>query len=471
MSRRVPTPKPLRAVDPAELRRLAESRVPAARRRKGGRARTSAESERLLHELEVHQLELEMQNAELRQARDEVEAALARYTDLYDFAPVGYFSLDETGTILDANLTGAAMLGAERSRIVGRKLQRFVVPSDQPVIEIFLSDVFAGTERRVCEARLRSIDGAVFWADFQGSSAARPGGKERWCRVAVSNISALKRAEDAQARLDEMAARNLELSLEIQRRHAVETSLKKSERHYARLLAESNRMQEQLRHLSRGIFHAQEDERRRISRELHDEVAQSAVGMNLHLEILSREAVGKSTARQARIATTRKLLSELLDAVHRCSRDLRPAVLDDLGLVPALKSFTRDFASRTGIQVKFAPVPAAERLSNDKRTVLYRVAQEALNNVAKHARATRAEVSMAEADGVVRLEVADDGKAFRVEGALSPGKSRRLGLLGMRERVEMVGGTFSVESAPGRGTRVRASIPLTDGGAPAADEA
>ena len=121
----------------AELYRRAEAHLHAQQRHPptGGAApKPTPGPQRLLHELEVHQIELELQNAELQRARDELDATLENYTDLYDFAPVGYFSIDESGTILEANLTGATLLGVERSRLTQRRLPLFVAPASQPAL-------------------------------------------------------------------------------------------------------------------------------------------------------------------------------------------------------------------------------------------------------------------------------------------------------------------------------------------------
>ena len=128
--------KPNTSANAAELRRRAEALLrkqqqQQKKKKKTAQPRTEADTQRLLHELQVHQIELEMQNAELQDARDEVEAGLEKYTDLYDFAPVGYFSIDEQGLILEVNLTGAALLGVERSRLAKRRLTRFVAPTSK----------------------------------------------------------------------------------------------------------------------------------------------------------------------------------------------------------------------------------------------------------------------------------------------------------------------------------------------------
>jgi PAS domain S-box-containing protein len=415
---------------------------------------------RLLHELEVHQIELEMQNAELRESRDEVEAALDRYTDLYDFAPVSYFSIDESGLIAEVNLTGADLVGIDRSRLVGLEFRRFVAPASRPAFTTFLSEVFEESQRQGCEVSLRTAGGGVVWADIQATSVESLKGSRRWCRAAVLDITSLKRAEEAQARADALAAKNLELGQEISRRQKLETALTASERHQRALLSESRRMQRQLRQLSHGVLHAQEQERKRVSRELHDEIAQSVLGINIHLEMLSRAASREPAAVKKGIAQTRRLLEDFVEVVHRFSRELRPPVLDDLGLVPALKSYAKDFASQTGIEVEVTAFATPDGLDGDKRAVLFRVAQEALTNVAKHAHAKHVALSVREDPSVVYMEVADDGRAFDVARSLTVTKRRRLGVVGMRERVEMVGGSFSIESTRGIGTRVRARIPL-----------
>jgi len=424
-----------------------------------GVPKSKTDPQRLLHELQVHQIELEMQNAELQEARDRMEAMLEKYTDLYDFAPVGYFSLDEQGRILEVNLTGAALLGVERSRLINQPLPRFVTPASQPGFLAFLKRVFAGTGEQVCEATLKK-DAAAFWASFHGTSAISVNGPRKWCRVAVSDITSLKQAEEAQRRMEVLGVANLKLRREIIRRQAVEESLKQSEQHQSRLLEQSRRMQEQLRHLSRQILHAQEEERKRISRELHDVIAQTLTGINIRLATLKKEAGLNTVGFDQKIARTQRLVEKSVNIVHQFARELRPAVLDDLGLIPALHAFMKGFKEETGIHVSLSAFAAVEQMNGDKRTVFFRVAQESLTNVARHAQASRVEVNIQKFHSAARMEIKDDGISFQVEPILHAKGNKRLGLLGMRERVEMVDGTFCVESAPGQGTTIRVEIPF-----------
>jgi signal transduction histidine kinase len=261
-------------------------------------------------------------------------------------------------------------------------------------------------------------------------------------------------------RFGPLAAAHRRVKQEISRRKVLERALRKTNQRNSLLLKEALQRQQHLRHLSRRVLSAQEEERKLISRELHDEIGQILTGVTVRLAGLKREAAAGTKGLEKRLAGTQRLLEKTMRIVHRSARDLRPPILDDLGLIPALRSFMRQFTQRTRIPIRFTAFAAVERLNSDKRTVLYRVGQESLTNVAKHAQATRVTVDIRRVGDDVRLEIDDDGKSFRVQRVLSAGKVVRLGLLGMRERVEMVGGVFSVVSTPGKGTTVRAQIPM-----------
>ncbi|MFM2295356.1 MAG: hypothetical protein RLZZ350_1769 [Verrucomicrobiota bacterium] len=290
--------------------------------------------------------------------------------------------------------------------------------------------------------------------------------------VAILPIEKLHRsAQEATAHLEkiveslsrrtvELAASNLELNVEIAQRKAVEAALKKSKRHYSELLAQSDLMQEQLRQLSRQILSAQEDERKKISRELHDVIAQTLTGINIRLAALKKEAGLNTSGLERSIARTQKLVEKSVDIVHRFARELRPAVLDDLGLIPALHSFVKLFSQRTHLHVNLKVFAGVEALDSNQRTMLYRVAQEALNNVARHAHASRVEVNIQKLADGISMKIHDNGKSFNLEAVMKAKGRKRLGLLGMRERLEMIGGAFGVESAPGQGTTIIAQIPF-----------
>ena len=425
-----------------ELRHRAEHRL-RKQPVKGARIETKANNQRILHELQVHQIELELQNEELKQSKAEIATALEKYLDLYDFAPIGYFSLSEQGLILEVNLTGATMLGIERSRLVGRRFQLFVAPQSRPAFQAFLEGIFSGYESQSCEASILNASRTAFWANLEAKTAITISGTEKWCRVAVIDIAARKQAEEAQHRIDILSATNRMLEEEIIRRQVGETALRKSEQRAHQLLTQSRQLQKKLHHLSHQILMVQENQRKEISRELHDEISQLLLGINIQLVILAKAASNPPAIRRA-LAPVRRLVAKTVRIVHQFARELRPAMLDDLGLIPALRSYIEDFPKRKGRQIQFTAFAGVETLDNDKRTVLYRVAQEALVNVAKHAHASVVKVAILGTPGGVCLEIADDGKAFDVDRLSSNRWGNRLGLVGMRERVEMVGGRFSV---------------------------
>jgi len=259
----------------------------------------------------------------------------------------------------------------------------------------------------------------------------------------------------------ELAESVKELKQEIVQRKAVEDSLRTSQQTSSRLLEKSRQMQEELRDLSRQLLSAQEEERRKISRVLHDVIAQTLTGINVRLASLKDESTASMKDLQKKITSTQLLVEKSVDIVHRFARELRPSVLDDLGLIPALKSFLKGYMEDTGIRVTLTVFSGIEQADSDMRTVLYRIAQVALTNVARHAKGSRADVVIQEVDGLISMEIKDNGQGFEVDGtSQARARNNRLGLLGMRERIEMVGGTFCVESAPGHGTTIRVEIPV-----------
>ena len=219
-------------------------------------------------------------------------------------------------------------------------------------------------------------------------------------------------------------------------------------------------MQGKLRDLTHQILTAQEEERKKISRELHDEVVQTLVGINVELGALVHGNSAGVRQMKDKIAHTQRLVEKSVDSVHRFARELRPAVLDDLGLIPALQAFCTGLAGRKNLKIKLTAFGGVEKLDGAKRTVLFRVAQEALTNIARHARATKAELTITHIPGAIRMVIADNGQSFPVEKILRAKNPKRLGLVGMKERVEMVGGNLTIESVSGKGTTVRVEIPF-----------
>ena len=260
-------------------------------------------------------------------------------------------------------------------------------------------------------------------------------------------------------RTRELIASNLELEQEIDQRNAVEKALKKSECLQSQLLRQSNQMQVQLQQLTRQVLSTQEAERKKLSHELQDVIAKTLTTINIRLGTLKEKTSFNAEDFDRSIASTQRLVEKSVEIVHRFALELRPSALDDLGLIPALHSYLKDFMIRTGVRTSLTAFSGVEDLDTPHRTVLFRVAQEALANVARHARATRVEVTLEKLPECISMKVSDDGKSFHVDPGLRIAGGKRFGLIGMRERLEMVGGRFTVESAPGKGTTILAQIP------------
>lgn len=224
---------------------------------------------------------------------------------------------------------------------------------------------------------------------------------------------------------------------------------------FNRMLAQLEQDATQLRQLSHQILQAQEDERQRLARELHDEAAQALTSLLVRLRLLERAHTPEEA--QLRVAELRELTAQALEDVRRVALDLRPTILDDLGLAPALEWRVEELSATGSIQATFLATGLHQRLPRELELVFYRVGQEALSNVVRHAQASQVSVQLAHRAGRVNLEIQDDGVGFQPDQPMPANAPRGLGLLGMRERLGMVGGDLMIASAPGQGTQIRAS--------------
>jgi signal transduction histidine kinase len=213
----------------------------------------------------------------------------------------------------------------------------------------------------------------------------------------------------------------------------------------------------ELRDLSLKLVKAQEEERRAISRELHDEVGQMLTGLRMELSDLARFHSAPEEQFAARIKESRILLEQTLQAVRDLAMGLRPSMLDDIGLGAALEWQAREFARRYDIPVNVSLEAPLEKLTDMQRTSIYRVVQEALTNCARHARARSIGIRLKQAGEALELAVADDGIGMQSEG-----RGNGLGLIGIQERIRELGGVFSILSLPQQGTTLSVTIPMRE---------
>ncbi len=411
--------------------------------------------------------ELNRLNGELAATREHAEAVIRTVAvplmvlaaDLRVLSVNEAFSL--TFQMGAGDLTGRAIFEAEQG------------PWNIPGLRPLLEDVIQrnGTfEEFAVERHFKKIGHRSLL--LNGRLLNEAGGKAREILLVIQDITERKQGEEAlhQARTElaqhavrlerQVAIRTAELTAANRQLEGSIDSIQKGKDEYRDLLAQSQVLQKQLRHLTRNILTAQEEERKEISRELHDEVVQTLIGINVELSGLAKLGTVGNEVLKEKIGRTQRLVEGSVDAVHRFARGLRPAVLDDLGLIPALHAYSRGLAAKKQIKIHFTAFSGVESLGDAERTVLFRVAQEALNNVARHAEATEVKMTISAVGQAIRMEICDNGKSFPVGKILLKSGTRRLGLVGMNERMQMVGGSLMIESAPGRGTTVRAEIPF-----------
>ena len=452
----------------APLRRQAELGVNGNTLRNG--TANTKKLEMLIQDLETHQIELQTQNEELRRSQIETEEARHRYSDLYDFAPIGYFTLNAQGVILEANLTAAALLGVNRRGLVQRGLRRFVRGEDQKKFVNFCRQVLEEVKVQTCELKLWRSSGESLDARLTGIALEDLEG-QRLCQVAVSDVSDWKEAQ----RAIEQAQRELEMRMQertlvlarIQEQSAAlkqaNELLKVQMQERRRAEEQASRQSQQMEGLSRRLLKLQEVERHQLALDLHDQLGQVLTGIRLHLQRVQRER--DSTKASARLTEAISMLDGALGQVRQWSFDLRPPLLDDLGLVSALRWYLDERIREFVIPHLKAP-RRERRFPTEVETTFFRVAQEALTNVVRHAKAKHVWIEFRQHESGLQLGIRDDGVGFDVGAAQNRAVGGgSLGLLGMQERVKLCGGSVEISSSANSGTSVLATIPWvhTDG--------
>jgi PAS domain S-box-containing protein len=358
---------------------------------------------------------------------------------------MGTWAWDPAGDAHRRDASLNVLLGLPAEETVG-PLDDFLThmhPDDRdPVRAAFDKSVRHG---RPLNTEFRAVrpDGSVRWLRDQGDVFDTTG--EPRLIGACVDVTDLKEAEaalrDARDRLEERVAERTE---DLGR--AMDS-----------LAAEMDRRRE----LGRQLGTAQEDERRRVARDLHDTVGQLMAGLSLGFKAIETGGHLPPPA-AARLAEAQRIMNDLARELHGLAVRLRPTSLDDIGLESALGQLVSEWSARVGVRADFhASGVEPGRLPPEVETAVYRVVQEALTNVVKHAKATLVSVVVTRPDGFVSVAVEDDGVGFDPDA--SP--KGRLGLVGMRERVEVFGGTIDIESSPGSGTTVLVQIPIPKGGA------
>jgi PAS domain S-box-containing protein len=384
-----------------------------------------------LEELHVADEELRQQNEALTTALVTLEAERQRYQELFDFAPDGYLVTNMHGSIQEANQAAAVLLGVPQPRLLGKPLRVFVPRPEWKLFRSQLNRLLHHDGVQEWEMYLQPRHGVPFPAALAVApvrTAQALGTSLRWL---LRDITERKHTEDA-----------------LKQSHAL------LEQQVETRTAALQQSRQQLRQLATHLQQKQEQERTRIAREVHDELAQLLTGLKIGVAWLSKRLAIGPASWQQHLTTMNSTIDTLFQAVHHIATRLRPHVLDDLGLIAAISWQTQEMCQRTGLAYKLL-LPQEVTIDPARATALFRILQEALMNVVRHAEARQVIVHVMQHADAILLEVTDDGKGFD-PARLS---DHSLGLLGMRERARLWEGKVTITGQPGSGTTVMARLP------------
>ena len=369
----------------------------------------------LVQQLQVQQVQLEMQNEELRQAQETLAEACEHYTQLYDFSPAGYVTLTADGTIEEANLRFCALIGLNRKFVVQRSFADFVMTEDCEILQRHCQEVLDSSTIHTCKLRFPRHTGPALVMHVESLQVKDRNSSQRKIQSAMLDITGLEQAEQA-----------------------------------------VHESQQKLQYTAAKLMTAQDEERRRIARDLHDDYCQRLSAIIIEIGLMAKrnpEGWKDFTHLQPVKAMLVTLLSDLRDLSH----DLHPEQTASITLDDSLRAYVANFTESTQIVATYHAPLQPLNLLPAIGTCLYRVTQEGLTNIRLHAKATRASVMMNGLPEAVELVIKDDGQGFVPEMVLG---SHHLGLTSMRERVEQLHGTMKITSRPEWGTTIVIQIPL-----------
>lgn len=367
----------------------------------------------LIEDLKLYQVELEMQNENLRRAYQELDQVKNNYLDLYDFAPIGYMTLDSNNRIVEINLAGAKMLGLERHCLVGSHFSRFVLSDSTDCFYQHHRQCFEARQRNHCELRMKGADENPRYFYLESGVVSDEKGNLSRIRTAMIDITERKKAE------------------------------------------------ERIKSLNHELLKSQEDERQMISRELHDRIAQELSAAKMGYDALMCDLPDTLVEVRERAAALSKILQHGIITVRDLSYELRPPGLEGGNIVDSLFYFCSEFSERSGIRVEFHST-GMENTKIDSFTAIniYRQVQEGLFNVRKHAEAERVRVTCSYIGSEIVICIMDNGKGFDVAQRMADlTAEKRMGLRSMEERANLMGGVMRVWSKPMEGTRIFIRIP------------
>jgi PAS domain S-box-containing protein len=419
-----------------ELRRKAEEL--ASRKEAPARSRSTADVDTLIHELEVHQIELELQNEELRRAQFELKSSRDRYADLFEFAPVGYFMLDRHFKVLEANLTGCRILDAERHGLLGDRFTRFVMPAGQDAFYRWMK-TDSRKDGNSCELEMHRLDGTTFFAELKVVKESHKDAVALY-RVAITDITTRKVMEDALKHSRD----ELELRVKERTRELSQTVLKLHER------------SEQLRRMTVLLTLAEQRERQRLSGILHDGLQQILVGAKYRLAFIDRDSDVHQAANEVA-----EIIDDAIETSRSLTAELSPPVLLTGNFVAALEWLANWMKNKHGLDVNLVVHRRIKPLITEANLLLFQAVRELLFNVVKHSGVKSARTEVDQIDGQIIVKLEDGGAGFDVSQIqIKKGESGGTGLLSIQERISYIGGSLKIDSALGRGSRFTLIAPI-----------
>ncbi len=388
-----------RSTRPAPAQELAELRV------------RLAEAEETLRAIRIGEVDTMVVAGKQGPQVFTLEGAEHAYRVLIESMNEGALTLTTDKTILYANECFARMVKCPLEQVIGGSFSRFLSAEDRTILRSLLKQ--AGKSGSKIQVLLNAGDGSQIPAQISIRPLSKSGSKHATIGMVVTDMT------------------------------------------------EARRTEELLRALTHRVVQAQEGERGRVALELHDNITQLLCAILVRFQMLIHKLSSRDGPSKAEAIKIRGMLGQTAQEVERISRNLRPGILDELGLAAVMRDTGTEFAERTGVSLKLACARLTARLSGDIELTLYRILQEALKNVENHARARHVTVHLTKQRGIIQLMIHDDGIGFDPDHHSAGRKGKAgLGLLGMRERATYAGGALTVKSARGAGTEIEIRIPL-----------
>ncbi|HET7909594.1 MAG TPA: ATP-binding protein [Nitrospira sp.] len=409
-------------LQPSDLARLREKAEQLNRRAPHALPNVTPQNvEALVHELRVHQIELELQCQELQRAQAETEESRNRYRELYESIPIGYATVDLSGNISDLNPAGAILLRVDTLRQLNSFFSFFGSSEQADAALLFFRRVLHDGKPDSIELKMKSQDGNSFTAVLLVARVETGEGQSERLRIAFKDISRSKEVEEAL------------------RHHQLEL--------------EANRIE--LQELMAKLFTAQEEERRRIACDIHDDHCQRITALILEASSLEKIIRTVLPSLAPRMNVLKGKLGDILDDFRHLTHELHPRHLDTVSLSCSMRTYINEFREYANLDVDFREQNVPAHLPMPITICLYRLLQESLGNIRKHANAKRVDVSLSGGNNQVVLRVSDDGDGF-----IFTQNRKGLGLTSMQERARPLRGQVTVDSQPGRGTEVWVKIPV-----------